>query len=117
LRSTKNHPKLKSGQVIPIYSNQKTNDYLKEIAEKAGIVKPLSFHCARHIFATVITLSNGVPIETVSKMLGHTDIRTTQIYSRVTDEKIATDFKKLKATLHKGTQSTNPNNPIKQPRH
>jgi len=65
----------------------------------AGISKPLSFHCGRHVFATVITLSNGVPIETVSKALGHTDIRTTQIYARVVDEKIARDFEMLKSKL------------------
>jgi integrase/recombinase XerD len=95
----KDHRKLKDGQVIPIYSNQKTNDYLKEIANKAEISKPLSFHCGRHIFATVITLANGVPIETVSKALGHTDIRTTQVYARVLDEKIAKDFGILKNKL------------------
>jgi site-specific recombinase XerD len=95
----KNHMKLKDGQVIPIYSNQKTNDYLKEIASKAEISKQLSFHCGRHIFATVITLANGVPIETVSKALGHTDIRTTQVYARVLDEKIAKDFDLLKSKL------------------
>jgi len=95
----KNHRKLKDGQVIPVYSNQKTNDYLKEIARKAEISKPLSFHCGRHIFATVITLANGVPIETVSKTLGHTDIRTTQVYARVLDEKIAKDFEILKNKL------------------
>ena len=95
----KNHRKLKDGQVIPVYSNQKTNDYLKDIASKAEISKPLSFHCGRHIFATVITLANGVPIETVSKALGHTDIRTTQVYARVLDEKIAKDFGILKNKL------------------
>lgn len=97
----KNHRKVKDGQVIPVYSNQKTNDYLKEIARKAEISKPLSFHCGRHIFATVITLANGVPIETVSKALGHTDIRTTQVYARVLDEKIGKDFTNLKNSLQK----------------
>jgi len=95
----KNHPKRSRSVVLPIYSNQKTNDYLKDIATLAGIQKPLSFHVARHIFATVVTLSNGVPIETVSKALGHSDIRTTQIYSRVLDEKISGDFEILKHKL------------------
>jgi len=96
----KEHPKLKGNHVFPMYSNQKMNDYLKELAKLAGIEKSISFHCGRHIFATVITLANGVPIETVSKALGHTDIRTTQIYSRVLDEKIAFDFDKLRKSLN-----------------
>lgn len=102
----KGHPKLKVGHVIPIFSNQKTNDYLKDLADAAGIKKKLSFHCARHIFATVITLSNGVPIETVSKMLGHKDIRTTQIYSKVVDEKISHDFGELTKRLDDNEKRT-----------
>jgi len=93
------HPKTKENQVMPLYSNQKTNDYLKEIATLAGITKPLSYSVGRHVFATVVTLSNGVPIETVSKALGHTSIKTTQIYSRVVDEKIAADFANLRHIL------------------
>jgi site-specific recombinase XerD len=58
------------------------NSYLKEIADACGIDKTLTFHVARHTFATTVTLSNGVPIETVSKMLGHTNIRTTQHYAK-----------------------------------
>ena len=73
--------KLKNGQLLPVISNQKMNDYLKEIATVCGIDKNVTFHLARHTFATTITLANGVPIESVSKMLGHTDIRTTQIYA------------------------------------
>ena len=76
----KNHPR-KKGHVFPIYSNQKTNDYLKEIATACGIDKDISFHMARHTFAT-LTLSKGVPIESVSRMLGHKNIKTTQIYAR-----------------------------------
>jgi site-specific recombinase XerD len=71
------------------------------LASLAGITKNISFHSGRHIFATVITLSNGVPIETVSKMLGHKDIRTTQVYSKVLDQKIAKDFEDLKINLKK----------------
>lgn len=58
------------------------------------------FHVARHTFATTITLGNGVPIETVSKMLGHTNVRTTQIYARITDQKINVDMESLAAKLN-----------------
>lgn len=81
--------------IFPVMSNQKMNDYLKDIADLCRIAKKISYHSARHTFATTVTLVNGVPIETVSKMLGHTDISTTQIYARVIDEKIATDMKGL----------------------
>ncbi len=66
--------------LLPIYSNQKTNKYLKDIATQCDIHKKLSFHVARHTFATTVTLSNGVPIETVSKLLGHAKLYTTQIF-------------------------------------
>ncbi len=66
------------------------NAYLKEIGDLCEIDKVLTFHLARHTFATTITLAKGVPIETVSKMLGQTNIRTTQIYARITDSKIQT---------------------------
>ena len=85
--------------IFPVMSNQKTNDYLKDICSIAGIHKTISYHSARHTFATTVTLVNGVPIETVSKMLGHTDISTTQIYARVVDQKIADDMKKLQDKL------------------
>ncbi len=75
------------------------NAYLKELADICGINKNLSMHVARHTFATSITLSNGVPIETVSKMLGHNSLKTTQIYARIVDTKISEDMKKLKAIL------------------
>jgi site-specific recombinase XerD len=76
----KNHPRaLFTGTAFPVLSNQKLNAYVKEIADLCGITKNLTFHLARHTFATTVALTNGVPIETVSKMLGHTSIRTTQI--------------------------------------
>jgi site-specific recombinase XerD len=84
------------GKLLPMYSNQRVNGYLKEIATICGIEKTLTFHTARHTFATTVTLTNGVPIETVSKMLGHTSIKTTQIYSKVVDVKISHDMKVLK---------------------
>lgn len=86
----KDAPK-KKGHVFPVLSNQKTNQYLKEIATACGIDKELTFHMARHTFAT-LTLSKGVPIESVSRMLGHTNIRTTQVYAKITNKKIEHDM-------------------------
>ncbi|WP_439697017.1 site-specific integrase [Mucilaginibacter sp. AW1-7] len=85
--------------IFPVFSNQKVNSYLKEIAHQCGIKKTLTFHIAKHTFATTVTLSNGVPIETVSKMLGHTKIATTQIYARVLEKKISEDMQNLKLKL------------------
>ena len=87
--------KLPDGKILPVISNQKLNAYLKEIADICGIKKNLTFHLARHTFATTTTLSKGVPIETVSKMLGHTNIETTQIYARITNSKIGSDMQGL----------------------
>ena len=81
--------------LLPISSNQKTNVYLKEIAKACNIHKNITFHVARHTFATTVLLSNGVPIETVSKLLGHTKISTTQIYARVVETKISEDISNL----------------------
>lgn len=91
--------KLKNNRVLPVLSNQKANSYLKEIADLCGIKKNITFHLARHTFATTTTLSKGVPIETVSKLLGHTNIKTTQIYARITNEKIREDMKVLASKL------------------
>ena len=87
--------RLVHGKLLPVLSNQKTNVYLKEITKACGIHKNISFHTARHTFATTVTLSNGVPIETVSKMLGHTKLSTTQIYARVLEHKIGEDMQQL----------------------
>ena len=81
--------------LLPISSNQKTNAYLKEITKACGIHKNISFHVARHTFATTVMLSNGVPIETVSKLLGHAKLSTTQIYARVVETKISEDIQNL----------------------
>lgn len=78
--------------ILPIISNQKMNVYLKELAMTCGISKLLTFHLGRHTFSTTVTLTNGVPIETVSKMLGHSSLKTTQIYSKVVDTKVAEDM-------------------------
>lgn len=87
------------GQLLPILSNQKLNSYLKEIADLCGINKNITFHLARHTFATTTTLAKGVPIEAGSKMLWHTDIETTQIYARTTNEKIRKDMDVLAGKL------------------
>ncbi|WP_238407279.1 site-specific integrase, partial [Flavobacterium psychrophilum] len=76
------HPKSNNeDRLFPILTNQKMNVYLKEIAGVCEIEKDLTFHIARHTFATTVTLTNGVPIESVSKMLGHKNLRTTQHYA------------------------------------
>lgn len=92
-----NHPQcLNENRLLPILSNQKMNAYLKEIAGVCEIDKELTFHIARHTFATTVTLTNGVPIESVSKMLGHKNLRTTQHYAKVLDRKVSEDIKILK---------------------
>lgn len=99
----------KKGYILPILSNQKMNQYLKDVAEACGIEKNITFHMARHTFATTVTLSQGVPIESVSKMLGHTQIKTTQIYARITNEKISRDMavlaEKMKSTSRKAASA------------
>ena len=87
-------------RLFPNISNQKLNSYLKEIADLCQISKNLTFHLARHTFATTVTLTNGVPIESVSKMLGHSKISTTQIYAKVVEKKLGEDMKKLKERLN-----------------
>lgn len=90
---------LNKDMVLPILSNQKMNQYLKEIADVCQIDKHLTFHIARPTFATTITLSNGVPIETVSKMLGHRNLKTTQHYAKILDRKVSNDMQALKERL------------------
>lgn len=87
------------GLVLPVLTNQKMNSYLKEIADGCRITKNLTFHIARHTFATTVTLSNGVPIETVSKMLGHKSLKQTQHYAKIVDLKISEDMTALKRKL------------------
>ena len=92
----KNHPAaINKGRLLPVLSNQKMNAYLKEIADLCEINKELTFHVARHTFATTVTLTNGVPIETVSKMLGHKKLQTTQHYAKILDTKISQDMSAL----------------------
>lgn len=100
LNNYKDHIEVINGDVLlPVLSNQKSNAYLKEIADLCGINKNLTTHLARHTFATTITLSNGVPIESVSKMLGHRSLRTTQHYAKILDRKVSDDMAMLKSKL------------------
>ena len=94
----------RDGKLFPMLTNQKTNAYLKEIADLCAIKKNLTFHLARHTFATM-SLSKGVPMESVSKMLGHTNIKTTQIYARITNKKIEHDMEQLADKLSKFNQA------------
>lgn len=92
--------KYKGGEkLLPIQDPADINKYLKDIAILCGINKRICFHTRRHTFATTTTLAKGVPIETVSKMLGHTNIETTQIYARITNEKIRKDMEVLAGKL------------------
>lgn len=89
-------------KLLPVNSNQRYNSYLKELADICGIKKHLTTHIARHTFATTVTLANGVPIETVSAMLGHTNIKTTQIYAKVVEKKMSEDMELLRSKLFSG---------------
>lgn len=96
----RDHPKCAASEkVFPVLSNQKTNEYLKEIATICGIKKKLTSHIARYTFATTVTLSNGVPMETVADMLGHTTLRQTQQYAKLLDHRIGDDMAALSIKL------------------
>jgi len=100
LKQYENYPKnLSKGLLLPVLTNQKMNSYLKELGDICNITKSITMHMARHTFATSVTLSNGVPIETVSKILGHTSLKTTQIYAKILDHKISEDMGKLQTKL------------------
>ena len=93
LEKYSDHPKcMHSDLALPILCNQKMNEYLKEIADVCGIEKILTYHTARHTFATTVTLNNNVPIESVSKMLGHKSLKQTQHYARVLNKKVGEDM-------------------------
>lgn len=94
------HPcRIVENKLLPVNSNQKMNAYLKEVGDLAGVTKVLTTHIARHTFATTVTLENDVPLETVSKMLGHTKLSTTQIYAKMKDKKVNRDMHALKARI------------------
>lgn len=95
--------KYDSGQIhqqddplLPVYEIQKTNSYLKEIADICGITKKLSTHAGRRTFASTVMLNNGVRIEAVSRMLAHSSIRTTQLYAKVYDQYLIEQTQKIK---------------------
>lgn len=105
LEKYEDHPQaVNQDKLLPILSNQKMNSYLKEIADTCGISKELTFHIARHTFATTVTLSNGVPIESVSKMLGHKNLKTTQHYAKILDLKVSNDMQILREKFGNGGQ-------------
>ena len=96
------HPKtINEGKLLPFPSNQKVNAYIKEIAVCCGIKKELTFHVATHTFATTVTLNNGVSIESVSKMLGHKKLQTTQIYAKILDKKVSYEMLILRRRMNK----------------
>jgi integrase len=100
LKRYEDYPKITNKDILlPILTNQKMNSYLKELGDICDINKNITMHIARHTFATSVTLSNGVPIETVSKILGHTSLKTTQIYAKVLDKKISEDMEVLEVKL------------------
>ncbi|HOZ13407.1 MAG TPA: site-specific integrase [Tenuifilaceae bacterium] len=86
---------IKNNVLLPVLSNQKMNAYLKEVADLCGITKNLTTHCARHTFATTVTLAKGVSMEAVSKMLGHSNLDMTRHYAKRTEELIASEMKKI----------------------
>ncbi|MEP2669062.1 MAG: tyrosine-type recombinase/integrase [Cyclobacteriaceae bacterium] len=86
-------------KLLPMNSNQRYNAYLKEVADLCDIKKKLTTHTARHTFATTVLLLNDVPMETAMELLGHTDIRTTQIYGKIVQKKVSADMQKLKNKL------------------
>jgi len=85
--------------LLPMPTNQKMNAYLKEIADLCGINKNLTTHCARHTFATTVTLANKVSMESVSKMLGHSSIMMTKVYARILDVSVAEEMKEVEGLL------------------
>lgn len=104
LRKYSYSSELKEGRVLPVLTNQKMNAYLKEIAVLSGIKKTLTTHLARHTFATTVTLSNGVSLESVSKMLGHKNLRTTQHYAKILNRRVGEDMKMLREKLGSNKQ-------------
>ncbi len=88
-----------NNKLLPVRSNQKYNKNLKKVAEIAGIKKHLTTHTARHTFATTVALEHDVPMETVSRLLGHRSIRTTQIYAKVSLKKLSNNMNDLKEKL------------------
>lgn len=99
--------KQKNGKVLPVISNQKINDYLEEIADICGIGKKITFHVARHTFASTVALGNDVPMESIQSMLGHADIKTTQIYAHVIDRKLSRDMDNMAKAVNNRNPEVN----------
>lgn len=93
---------------LPLISNVKYNYYLKVVAQFAKIDKPLTTHMARHTFA-VFALNHGISIEILAKMMGHTDIKTTQIYAKIVDSSVEDGFSKLEKAINKKQRRLLPN--------
>ena len=108
------HEGEKTHHLFPVPMNQVINRYLKEIARIAGVNKVITFHMARHTFATTITLMHGIPIETVSKMLGHAALSTTQIYAKVVDNKVMDDMAALKDMYAKKESQKSPDKVVNE---
>lgn len=100
---------LNSGKLLPVPSNQRMNAYLKEIGDICGIKTVLTSHLARHSFATSVALLYGLPIETLSKMMGHTSLNMTIHYGKIADLRLNTDVENFKNNLSKANQSTDDN--------
>ncbi|WP_075604112.1 site-specific integrase [Saccharicrinis aurantiacus] len=108
LNAYSHHPKaLRACRLFPPITNQRVNIYLKQVAKLCRIDKHMTFHLARHTFATTITLANGMPIETVSKLLGHTTLTTTQVYAKVLQDKIGSDMSNLEQVLSQRQKGSN----------
>ena len=102
---------MNKGRLLPVLSNQKMNTYLKEISDACEITKKMTFHTARHTFATTVTLTNGVPIETVSKMLGHRNLKTTQHYAEDSGFEGERGYENVKVRFRAGTLRTTSRSP------
>ena len=104
----KDHPIcLNKNTILPMKSNQKLNAYLKELADICNISKPMTMHIARHTFATTVLLSNGVSMEATSKMLGHSSLKTTQIYGKILETRVGAEMEMLSQKLAKSSQIDN----------
>lgn len=100
LEKYQDHPAcVNTNKLLPMKSNQKLNSYLKEIADICEIKKPLTTHIARHTFATTVLLANGVSMEATSKMLGHSSIKTTQIYGKIVESRVGAEMDMLSEKL------------------
>ena len=103
----KDHPLCSNkNRLLPMKSNQKLNAYLKELADLCEIEKPMTTHIARHTFATTVLLANGVSMEATSKMLGHSSIKTTQIYGKIVESRVGAEMDQLSEKLFSSKTQT-----------